>query len=48
MLLQDYRRSAGGLLVVSRETDPATWFDVAAHRRAWNRIDNRLGKILSI
>jgi predicted O-methyltransferase YrrM len=48
VLLQDYRRSAGGLLVASRETDPAAWFDVDAHRRAWKRIDNRLGKILSL
>jgi hypothetical protein len=48
VLLQDYRRSAGGLLVASRETDPRAWFDVDAHRRAWRRIDNRLGKILSL
>ncbi|MBV6646611.1 MAG: class I SAM-dependent methyltransferase [Cyclobacteriaceae bacterium] len=48
ILLQDYRRTAGGLLIVSKRQCINAVIDVNKHQRNWGRINNVIGKVLSI
>lgn len=47
-LLTDYRRTAGGLAIMSNEIQISHLVDTATHERNWSYIRNRISKILAI